>query len=493
MDESSLESRIELTEEKVLEIVESSYPTAISLSELAERTRSTIEEVHFHLVSLLEKNVVKEMTPGSYTRVTENDNAIKIVKQMPKILIQLEPTIAIITAMYVEKVAVDAMIENKDTYVRYKMEGESNVYTLGNIGPHRVVSTKLPAIGSTTQASFIASGNSTTRLLGTFQHVDYVFIVGVAGGVPHYTDYHKHVRLGDVVVSSAIHNDSASQNLASSNLASSNLARKPYIYVHCEKNEKSSAPIHVQHSIQHSPKISNGHASKANGHSPNKMNGSNGHASKVNGNQSASLDQLFTFKSWCPSNFELEEIARDIHDSATCRNSDRSWERYLEEGLDQLSNLSYEGDAFIRPSEETDKLYMSIGSKDVIEVGHPVAPQNFDRRRYDARAVGQPVIHFGPIGSGRLAVKDESLRQDIGSMFGIKAFDAEFDSVTESIHGNRKDKYIFIRGISDYKDGSTKKSSKDNNWQPYAALSAAAFMKSIIMSIPVPIEEGTLV
>lgn len=46
-----------------------------------------------------------------------------------------------------------------------------------------------------------ATGNTTTRLLGTFQKVDYVFIVGVAGGVPHYTDYRKHVRLGDVVIS----------------------------------------------------------------------------------------------------------------------------------------------------------------------------------------------------------------------------------------------------------------------------------------------------
>lgn len=35
---------------------------------------------------------------------------------------------------------------------------------------------------------------------GTFQKVDHVFLVGTAGGVPHYTDYHKHVRLGDVVV-----------------------------------------------------------------------------------------------------------------------------------------------------------------------------------------------------------------------------------------------------------------------------------------------------
>lgn len=79
-------------------------------------------------------------------------------------------------------------------------KGESNVYTLGNIGAHRIVSTKLPSVGSTREA-MTATGNTTTRLLGTFQKVDYVFIVGVAGGVPHYTDYKKHVRLGDVVIS----------------------------------------------------------------------------------------------------------------------------------------------------------------------------------------------------------------------------------------------------------------------------------------------------
>ena len=47
------------------------------------------------------------------------------------------------------------------------LAGESNVYTLGNIGAHRVVSTKLPSVGHTREA-MIAAGNTTTRLLGTF-------------------------------------------------------------------------------------------------------------------------------------------------------------------------------------------------------------------------------------------------------------------------------------------------------------------------------------
>lgn len=43
--------------------------------------------------------------------------------------------------------------------------GESNVYTLGNIGTHRIVCTKLPSVGHTREA-MTAAGNTTTRLLG---------------------------------------------------------------------------------------------------------------------------------------------------------------------------------------------------------------------------------------------------------------------------------------------------------------------------------------
>ena len=45
--------------------------------------------------------------------------------------------------------------------------GESNVYTIGYIGAHKVVSTKLPMIGRQ-MAAQISSGNTTTRLLGEY-------------------------------------------------------------------------------------------------------------------------------------------------------------------------------------------------------------------------------------------------------------------------------------------------------------------------------------
>jgi len=43
------------------------------------------------------------------------------------------------------------------------------VYTLGDIGKHRVVSTKLPMAGGQSRDALIATGGTTTRLLGTFQ------------------------------------------------------------------------------------------------------------------------------------------------------------------------------------------------------------------------------------------------------------------------------------------------------------------------------------
>ena len=42
---------------------------------------------------------------------------------MPKMVKAKQPTIAIITAQYCEKLAVDAMIENQETFVRYTTVG----------------------------------------------------------------------------------------------------------------------------------------------------------------------------------------------------------------------------------------------------------------------------------------------------------------------------------------------------------------------------------
>jgi hypothetical protein len=75
------------------------------------------------IVSLQKRGLIKSMEFNSFTRVHHAESEIKVVKQMPTIASNKQPTIAIVTAQYCEKVAVDSMLENKETFVRYTTVG----------------------------------------------------------------------------------------------------------------------------------------------------------------------------------------------------------------------------------------------------------------------------------------------------------------------------------------------------------------------------------
>ncbi|KAK7586219.1 hypothetical protein V9T40_004095 [Parthenolecanium corni] len=432
-DESMLDRSLELTEKKLLDVIESSYPNPVTVPELSARYSWEEEAIKNHLNELQNKGLVKALDHGAFTRVTYDDIKVKIVKQMPTIISAKQPTFAIITAQYCEKVAVDALIEDKETYVRYTTLGdndslsnseyknnghitektifttrfgESNVYTLGNIGSHRVVCTKLPTVGHTREA-MIAAGNTTTRLLGTFQKVDYVILVGVGGGVPHYTDYQKHVRLGDVVVS---HPADA----------------KKYVYTYCEK-------------ATHNP---------------------------------ARGTYEFETKDYCPTDTLLQEIAYKLKTQHDAKPGDSKWLRFLSEGEKSLQIEN--GQDFSRPSIDSDKLYMCIGEGAIIEVAHPVAPDQ------DERHENIPRIHVGPIASGRAVSRDEQLRQAFALYTSALAFDSEFDSVIESVIGSCRESFAIVRGIADYRDGT-----KRSEWQPFASMTAAAVVKAMICAMEV--------
>ncbi|KQS29942.1 uncharacterized protein LOC6549714 isoform X2 [Drosophila erecta] len=400
LEESQFESP-PLTQEKVLELIEQAYPNPVSPEDLAKDYGWSEQDVLLVIKSLQERGLIKSMEYNAYTRIHHEDKEIKVVKQMPTIASNKQPTIAIITAQYCEKLAVDAMLENKETFVRYTTVGESNVYTLGNIGAHRIVSTKLPSVGSNREA-MTATGNTTTRLLGTFQKVDYVFIVGVAGGVPHYTDYKKHVRLGDVVIS----------YVDKQRALISNSKEKPYVYLY-----KSGEDV----------------------------------------------------KTYFPVNDSLQQIAESLQANMQVK---RPWEDYLNQAQQALAQKT---DAdFNRPDARTDKLFMNIGNNEVIEVAHPIAADEVD-------GVNRLRLHLGPIGSGRDLVRSDELRTQFARKYGLLATDVEMSSVLDSIIGNCRESFILVKGIADYKDGtSTRK------WQNFAAISAASVVKSVICGMDAP-------
>lgn len=190
-----------MVQDRLLMTLESAYPNILPVEDLASMTEADQAMIQSALTILKGKNLIMEKEPGKFVRkVLDTKTEVKDIQEMPLMQRGQKPSIAIITSKYNEKLAVDAMMADKTTFVKYKTEGESKVYTIGYIGKHKVVTTKLPMLGRQREAQ-IASGSTTTQLLGTFGDVEHVILVGTAGSVPHYADFYRHGRLGDVVVS----------------------------------------------------------------------------------------------------------------------------------------------------------------------------------------------------------------------------------------------------------------------------------------------------
>lgn len=168
----------------------------------------------------------------------------------------------------------------------------------------------------------------------------------------------------------------------------------------------------------------------------------------------------------------MQEIAKSLQQNSNRR---RPWEDYQRDAMKNLA-LKTETD-FEKPAANTDKLYMNIGNKEVIEVAHPVAHNTED----STDGLPSMRIHLGAIGSGRDFIKSDNSRVDFAKEYNLLATDVELSSVLDSIIGNCRDSFVLVKGISDYKDGmSTRK------WQNYASLSAASVVKSIICGMDAP-------
>ncbi|XP_049869909.1 uncharacterized protein LOC126369505 isoform X2 [Pectinophora gossypiella] len=388
-----------ISEQRVLDMIENAYPNPLTVEDFVTAGKWSKAEVKDALESLEEKGLTRAMSEGLYVRQHSVDT--QVVKQMPTLCSSRQPSIAVITALYCEKQAVDAMMEDQETYVRYTTVGESNVYTLGTIGAHRVVTTKLPSVGRTREA-MTAAGNTTTRLLGIFQKVEYVFLVGVGGGVPHYTDYAQHVRLGDVVVSTP----------------AADLPDK-YVYIFCEKAER---------------------------------------------NDKGGWD--YEVKPYKPANYLLQDIAIRLTKTRA------PWDSYVSEGLQRLRGVPGHWEP---PEGATDRLCVEVGEGAYIEVSHP-APQGDQIDK-----PGGLRVSCAPVAGGRSVAGSGEARAAFAAHARALAYDCELDAVLDSVIGNRKDCFISIRGISDYRDGT-----RGKEWQPHAALAAAAVMKAIIAAMEPP-------
>lgn len=84
-----------------------------------------------------------------------------------------------------------------------------------------------------------------------------------------------------------------------------------------------------------------------------------------------------------------------------------------------------------------------------------------------------PQVHYGLIASGDQVMKDSETRDRLAQQFGVLCFEMEAAGLMNQLPT------LVIRGICDYCD-----SHKQKDWQGYAALTAAAYTKSLLSVVP---------
>ena len=137
----------------------------------------------------------------------------------------------------------------------------------------------------------------------------------------------------------------------------------------------------------------------------------------------------------------------------------RPWEKYIDQSLSVLKTT--------RPSEDKDTLCSLDNQEEVIE--HPEDPR---------RIKGQPRVFIGPIASANILQKDPKARDELCEKFGVKAIEMEASGIADATW-NHEVGYLVVRGICDYCD-----SHKNDEWQQYAAVVAAAYTRALIESMP---------
>lgn len=135
--------------------------------------------------------------------------------------------------------------------------------------------------------------------------------------------------------------------------------------------------------------------------------------------------------------------------------------RILDQAIDKHPN-------FRSPGAENDILHDTCSNPDVIIAEAPVVKRS-------PRVSEAPELHYGTIASGNRLIKHGKTRDQLALQHDIYSFEMEAAGLMDIDHFP----CLAIRGISDYAD-----EFKAKEWQPYAAITAAAYAKELLNIVP---------
>ena len=90
---------------------------------------------------------------------------------------------------------------------------------------------------------------------------------------------------------------------------------------------------------------------------------------------------------------------------------------------------------------------------------------------------GQPRVHYAPSAGGDRVAYSDIIRTQFAHQHGNACFDVNTSSILDKLAelGHHYNNYVIVNGMADYSDGR-----RNMEWQPYAALTAAAFTKILL-------------
>lgn len=345
------------------------------------------------------------------------DHLEVIPEETPQISFDF-PRIGIITALVKEYNALRILLDNYKVSNIGTQIGQriGNTYCLGKIITKNDKSLNL-VLCLAKEGNTIASVNC-FKLLTDFPTIKQVIMCGIAGGVPDINNPKEHVRLGDIVVSdkTGIINYDY---------------RKVRSYILYEEEQKFDT------------------------HRPD-----------------ASLLQLV--------NYLKADIALLIK-----KGEEMPWKKYIKKACNVL-NIE-------RPTEDVLRYFKSnLEKKEFIKIiFHEIdkkpditteelinklegTMERVEHPDQEERTLNEPLVFYGPIGSANIVLKDEILRDKLLLKYGIKAVEMESAGIVDAtwVEGAG---YLTIRGICDYCN-----LDKNDDWQDYAAVVAAAFTRSLL-------------
>ncbi|ESN92668.1 hypothetical protein HELRODRAFT_189560 [Helobdella robusta] len=341
-----------------------------------------------------------EQHVGSGSLLEEHTNwraKLKLVPCLPRLNQTNAPTVAIVTTSYAEKIAVDAMFDEKISYFIKGENEENSIFTIGRMANRVVVATKLGNFSPETGCNE-KHAKTVAKLIASLPSIRYLYLVSVGGAVPHYTNFEQHCKRGDVVFSGPRPTDGA-------------------FYVVCPEVDDVEPEV------------------------------------DPTGNSA-----FFPTSCWNSGDDGFDSLQKRAAILVDGFNNNRKyekwrkWDSFVESAQQKLVATD---ERFLRPSQKTDKLQAQLDIRQPpIFVSHPPCPANNVRRE------NQASLKIGAIASGDCVSRHHLYRRIFANQNRIAAYDCGLDKIVQAIVDSRLggNNMEIVLGMCDYSDGQVGKS-----------------------------------